>query len=200
MRRYSVTLTTLSPFAISRSRATGNQIETRSHIPGTVWRGALAVQLGPTHPAFKSVFLDGNVRFGDLRWNGLPQWPLSARCCARHKNHAIFDLLLAGKPPIGCPECGGKLVAPDGYQGFKDGKPERRGVRRRITAHTAISNFTLRVRPEQLFSTEIIESNQEFTGELTIRDAAASEVADALIRPWPEIHIGRGATRGQGLA
>jgi hypothetical protein len=68
-------------------------------------------------------------------------------------------------------------------------------VERRITAHTAISNYTLRIQPEQFFSTEVLERNQTFRGFLTCRE----DVAPSLLGKR-EVLVGRGATRGQGFA
>jgi len=192
MQRYAVTLTTRSPVAISRSRATGNQIETLGHIPGTVWRGALAAQLGAAHPEFAAIFLSGRVRFGDLRLDDAVPWPLSARRCAVHPGHRMLDLLLVDDPPIECAECEAKLVMPGN---LRLGSGARKTVRR-VTTHTAISNYTLRIRPEQFFSTEVLERDQKFQGVLTASDAL---VAQTLLGKR-ELWIGRGATRGQGMA
>jgi hypothetical protein len=77
--KFRVSLKTESVLSISKSRATGNDLETLRHIPGGVWRGAVAAALirekrlgGQAHEDadFRALFLDKSVRFGDLRIEG----------------------------------------------------------------------------------------------------------------------------------
>jgi len=86
-----------TPVAVSRRRATGNDLETLDFIPGTSVRGAMAgaylSQGSPDDPAFTTLFLDNKVRFGDLRPGGYSRWPLSARWCRKDERHPQFDLL-----------------------------------------------------------------------------------------------------------
>jgi hypothetical protein len=73
--RFAVRLQTRSPLAISLGRATGNQLQTARHIPGSVWRGAVAAAFIREHGLaerahenqdFSLLFLQQKVRFGDL--------------------------------------------------------------------------------------------------------------------------------------
>jgi len=68
-------------------------------------------------------------------------------------------------------------------------------------AHTAISNSLLRVRQEQFFSQEVLQSGQTFEGELLVdpADQEAQNLVTDMCGPRI-IPIGRGATRGMGLA
>lgn len=204
--RYRIELRAESPLAISRSRAAGNQILTASHIPGTSWRGAFAgevmrrCRLTPQNAHndvdFQALFLKGKVRFGDLRIRGDAPWPLSARTCARKsESHPVVDLLLLDslqrKLPDQCasPGCGGKLTAPVGYYQRTTKGIEARQILSRVNAHTAISNRSLRVRPEQFFSTEVLERGQVFEGALITTDGPnRGKVCDErwnISRHWP---------------
>ena len=79
-----------APLALSLRRATGNDLETLTHISGSTLRGALAYAWLGAHgrpadpPAdFKKLFLSGEVRFGGLQLDGALSAPLSARACSR---------------------------------------------------------------------------------------------------------------------
>ena len=200
-------------------------METLRHIPGSVWRGAVAAQWIEEHglrapdrrpeddEQFKTLFLRGLVRFGDLRLKAAKvtkPWPFSARGCKLHDNHPIHDLLIPTarrepKLPIECGgvtrlPCGAKLDRPDGFLCLS-GKAEKISAGVRVLAHSAISNSLLRVRQEQFFSQEVLQSGQTFEGELLV-DPADQE-AQKLVTDMCGtriIPIGRGSTRGMGLA
>src|ERR1017187_8335351 len=101
--RYRVWLKAEAPLVITVNRAAGNQLETLRWIPGTTWRGALAQSViaglkpdAETHrdADFRTLFLEGRVRFGCLTANGEGPFPLSARICADRDDHPVRDLLL----------------------------------------------------------------------------------------------------------
>src|SRR5437763_16077413 len=82
---YDAEVTLQSPVTLTLRRATGNDVETLDYIPGTVLRGALAaayLETGAVDLPFRSLFLEGRVRFGSLRVDGADVWPLSARVWA----------------------------------------------------------------------------------------------------------------------
>lgn len=218
--RFAVQLQMRSPLAISLGRATGNQLQTARHIPGSVWRGAVAAAFIREHdlgenahkdPDFSLLFLQQKVRFGDLLPSASRPWPLSARWCKQQREqHRIIDLLV-GDPdspnrPLECVEesqnqqCGSKLSPPDGFYSGGGRQPRPVALRLRLTAHTAIENSSLRARSAQFFTTEVLESKHEFNGWLW----AAPEVKDLLARVFrqseQELFLGRGTTRGQGRA
>jgi CRISPR-associated protein Csx10 len=212
--KLEVTLTTDAPLAISRWRATGNELETLRHVPGTAWRGALAAEIvrerklkehAHCDSHFHALFLEGKVRFGDLRPDGAAPWPLSARECSRNSAHGVHDLLvrsaLGGVIPQECPfgTCDAKLALPPGFFVRKDGDPAMPAVSQatvRIVAHTAIDGAVLLPRPGQFFSSEVVEGGTRFEGELWLKDPALQAEFD---QPR-QLAIGRGITRGQGLA
>ncbi len=212
--RMRIALETRSPVSISRGRAIGNELQTIGHIPASTWRGALAAYFiedrgldgGADQDAdFHRLFLSGESRFGDLRFEGREPWPLSARGCTRYNEHPVRDLLVdtaLGAPmPLECSECGSKIGVPRG-EGFEEdelGRPIPHGAARRITAHTAISGRTLRVRDEQFFATEVLERGQSFEGEVRCSDDAGV-VLKKLIGEGIRLTIGRAGTRGCGDA
>ena len=216
--KLEVSLITEAPLAISRWRATGNELETLRHIPGTAWRGALAADIvrerkledhAHCDSRFHALFLEGKVRFGDLRPEGAAPWPLSARECSRNREHGVHDLLvrsaLGGVLPVECsfgPEdkaCRSKLAVPPGFFVPRHGDPavpEASQPKVRISAHTAIDGAVLLPRPGQFFSSEVVEGGTRFEGEVWLKDPALKAEFD---QPR-QLTIGRGATRGQGLA
>ena len=215
--RLRVSLTTEAPLAISRWRATGNELETLRHVPGTAWRGALAADIvrqrklkdaAHLDDRFLALFLTGKARFGDLRPDGATPWPLSARECSRNRAHGVHDLLVRsalGEPlPMECSfgpaadACKSKLTLVPGFFLWREGAPAPEVVQPtvRITAHTAIDGALLLPRPGQFFSSEVVEAGTRFEGELWLEDSALQAEFDQ-----PRLlTIGRGATRGQGLA
>lgn len=215
--RYRVELRAASALAISQSRATGNAIRTLEYVPGASLRGAVAAHImreerldesnAHLNREFQALFLSGEARFGDLRPAGAVPWPLSARTCAAYpEGHPILDLLLAEDQGIGLPtECGGtaakceaKLEPVRGFYRWVKGSPAASTPQSRINAHTAISNSSLRIRPAQFFSTEVLERGQSFRGTLVTRNGADAWVEKHLAQAPVFLTIGRGATRGQG--
>ncbi len=205
--RFQVRVELLSPLAISRNHATGNTIHTLRHVPGTVWRGALAGHLirsrkittPEADPVFRKLFLEGRVRFGDLRPAGSLRWPLSARRCKNHGiAHPLLDYLLllgkGGATPHECAACEGKLERAAGF------RQRDRGVKipARMTGHTAIDPSTLRPRTGQLFQSEVLERGLAFDGWLWADEQAAEEFG--AYYAVDRFTLGRGATRGQGHA
>jgi hypothetical protein len=221
--RIRVSVQTLSPISISRGRAIGNELQTAGRIPGGTWRGALAAYImeerglddappadgsdaasGPENDAdFHRLFLAGEARFSDLRWAGGYPWPLSARGCALDDGHPVVDLLadtsLKHKLLVECKDCGAKVALPrkDYYERDRYGQPRPAGPTRRITAHTAISGRTLRVMEQQFFSTEILERQQPFEGEVRCTEEAGKTL-QAIIGEGVRLTIGRAGTRGCG--
>jgi hypothetical protein len=174
--RFAVQLQTRSPLAISLGRATGNQLQTARHIPGSVWRGAVAAAFIRDHDLgeqahqnsdFSLLFLQQKVRFGDLLPSLSRPWPLSARWCKQQREkHRIIDLLATDPDstdrPLECAEesqdqkCASKLSPPDGFYIGGCRQPEPVKLQLRLAAHTAIENSSLRTRAAQFFTTEVL--------------------------------------------
>ncbi|HLJ26492.1 MAG TPA: hypothetical protein VKY85_07265 [Candidatus Angelobacter sp.] len=217
--RFRVWLTTEAPLAIARNRATGSQLETVRHIPGTSWRGSLAAAMiaardlkedAHLDPEFKTLFLASRVRFGDLRYGSDVPFPLSGRVCSHHRDHRMQDLLLCrqlGEPlPRTCGAataggpCSSKTRPLSGSFRIERGLAKPREPNLRVLAHTAISNESLRVREGQFHSSTVIERGTRFIGEAWSLDEQAGVALEKMCQDMLEIVVGRGSTRGQGLA
>lgn len=196
-----------TPLALSVRRATGNDLDTLRHIPGTVLRGALAqawCESGRNvDGAFQELFVSGKVRYGDLRINGSRTASLSARICTRAEgDHGLADHLLqaAARTTIGaeCPVCGAKrrrvteFVQRDRTNGFV-----LEAVRTRRIAHTAIEPRLLRVAPGQFHSSQVISEGQVFLGYIEAEEGPRS-LLQAFVGGGMTLYFGRGRTRGQG--
>jgi len=209
--RFHVFATVGTPLAISVSKAAGNDLETAHAIPGAAVRGALAHHfLGgdatrANLPAFKGVFLNRAVRFGDLRLGGHPVWPFSARSCKKEpERHPVGDALLTtaagkmAKPDCQAQNCGAKREAPRGWRfetktGFKFP-----GVRTRRVAHVEIDLETDTSRSGNFHSSRVICAGQQFEGWIWCATAAAGHVLKEVIGSGRVLYIGRGRSRGQG--
>ena len=220
--RYQMRIKAESPLVITQNRGTGNQLDTLHSIPGTTWRGALAQEIigslpdgvpPEKDPTFRSLFLEGRVRFGNLTPNGERLLPLSARVCADHRDdHPVRDLLLLrflGQTlPRECKDetgfgkrCDSKLTPHEGFVSIGDfDRPERKDPDVRVTAHTAISNATLRVRDEQFYSSMALERRTAFVGSAWALDTSAETAFEGACASSPWFALGRGRTRGQGHA
>lgn len=200
-----------TPLAISRQRATGNDLLTLEFIPGTTVRGALArlyLQTGAAEdPQFVTLFLAEKVRFGDLRIDGCHPWPLSARRCAQHPEHPVTDLLLRyGAQQEGtanirreCSVCEAKLQQPQDYCRFNSdlNKYESCEVAVRRVAHVAIDPELLRSRSGQFHSARVLTRNQKFEGRIWA-DSESSRVLEDFVGSSRNLWVGRGRSRGQG--
>ena len=141
-----VAVTAEEPLALGTSPESGNVIDSWSHVPGSVLRGALAAawiaQHGPptmTSAAQRQQFLrlfEGEIRYGPLFADGTSIEPLSVRRCKHRPELACWDTAddlagdLPGPPPLDtCPACGGPLGM---------GKGEVTGMRLQEVTRTAL--------------------------------------------------------------
>lgn len=207
---FTLTAQTLAPLALSIRHATGNDLDTLTYIPGSTLRGALACAWLEAHgnpkappERFRQIFLSENVRVGNLCIDGAVPAPFSARVCVRSpEDHPIVDHLLqsatGGRIGEQC-NCGAKrrrlrgFLFRDPEEGFLEKSTETRRM-----AHTAIHPRLLRAANEQFHSARVINENQFFIGALRVADGFAEEIL-TLIQGTPELYLGRGRTRGQGL-
>lgn len=84
MKRYTLTVTLLSPVCIAKKRAIGNFIETLDYIPGSTIRGALAmlyIQQKGKDANFNQIFISDDVRFGNCYPDGAQTIPFTAASC-----------------------------------------------------------------------------------------------------------------------
>lgn len=223
MKRFQLSGRTESEMMIARSRTTGNQAEGLGYVPGTVWRGALASALiregdlddqAHTNYVFRSLFLSGTVRFGDLRPPRSAVVPMSTVRCADRDEHRIQDRLL--RPTLRMPpltecadptaagKCGAKLEPVEGLAYWtkewrRDKAVESRNLPKfRLVAHTAIVNERLRAREQQLYVTTVIERGLNLAGEVIATDEASAAALQEAIGKERILTLGRGVTRGQG--
>jgi hypothetical protein len=158
---------------------------------------------------FRTLFLEGRVRFGSLTANGERFFPLSARICADHDDHPVRDLLLLRElgaplprtcdaPMAGGCVCKAKLTPHDGLVRIEERRPRRKDPPVRVTAHTAIANATLRARDEQFYTSTAIERGTSFQGDVWVQDEAAGSVLERACAGTTWLALGRGKTRGQG--
>ena len=211
MTCYSVTATVRTPLAMCLSKAAGNDLDTARTIPGSAIRGALAHQFlgGDARRAasapFREMFLDGGLRFGDLRLNGHDVWPFSARSCkADPAGHPVGDVLFAtavrrmAGPECLFGECGAKLEVPRGWR-FETAKGfEFPQVRTRRIAHAEIDIETDASRSGNFHSSRVICVDQRFDGRVWISTPTAGKGLKDLVGGGRELYLGRGRSRGQG--
>ena len=215
MKRYRSVVEVMSPVAISLRRATGNSLETRTYIPGTALRGALAqaYQEGAgktSDPEFEALFLQRKVRVGDQRPFGERPWPCSARECADEKDgHSPVDLLLQkGAHQPMAPTCAFPGQGPDDKCGAKrrplDGfyQATTRGfanvdLKRRRIAHTQIHPEFLRAMTGQFHTSTVLPEELRLEGFIWAEDEAAAYL-EALVGEERVLYVGRGRSRGQG--
>jgi CRISPR-associated protein Csx10 len=200
------------PLCISIRRAVGNELSSLQYVPGTALRGALAEEYLAANErradaGFETLFLNGRIRFGDLRIDGADPWPLSARVCREVESHAPRDLLLAAAPeaphrqikPV-CPQCDAKRVYPGGYFKLHAGSPPEYQtvmVESRRAAHVQILPELLRAQEGQFHTARVLERGQDFEGAIWADDAAGAALL-AFAGPERILYLGRGRTRGQG--
>lgn len=210
---FDLIATAKSPLALSVGRATGNDLETLAFLPGRAVRGAVAQSYldadgSAEGAAFRALFLNGLVRFGDMRIGTAKVWPLSVRACKLYPDdHPKVDLLLnaaagiATSPECDVKDCGSKLEHPAGYYrevGEIGGvKFARAHVATRRVAHVEIDPATLRARSGQFHSSRLISADQVFEGRVWAEREGEAELRK-LLADERTLWIGRGKTRGQG--
>ncbi len=213
--KYAAWLKTQAPVSISLKRATGHALETLPLIPGSCIRGALAAEFLNGDPsraekaAFRSLFLEGRVRFQDFRIANSQPWPLSVRKCADYpEDHVRRDLLLKAAtgasidlectvPARGGKRCSAKRECPGGFYRAMEETFEEMEVATRRVAHTAIHPKFLRVESEQFYSVHAIAEEQVFEGAVLVRPEASTQLKDTF-GGERSLYVGRGRTRGQG--
>ncbi len=219
--RYRLQAHLESPAAISTRRATGNVLGTRTHIPGSMIRGALAAAMvserGPdisTDPWFRALFADGGLRCSDLRINDSVPWPRSVLQCKEHggdRDHACFDFLLAAAaglnlthPADQCRTCRAKLETPEGYSRYYKAQDEHRSrdhsdpVKTVRVAHVQMDPRYGRARNGMLYSAESVAKDQGFIGFMQLPGGAWDWLFPGTEVAVQQLWIGRGRSRGQG--
>jgi len=201
-----------TPLAISLRRATGVDLATHIHLPGTVLRGALAGAYldgigSAADVEFQEMFLGTRpVHFLDHRLNGAEPWPLSARVCKTYPGeHRVADALLAqvaGRTPgPACPVCNSKRKPPHGFRRLTDieGHTEYRTeeVKTRRAVHVQIDPKLLRSQSGQFHSSRVVAPGQVLWGRV-LAEGEAGRSLRAVVGEGITLYAGRGRSRGQG--
>ncbi|TFH44230.1 MAG: hypothetical protein E4G94_03910, partial [ANME-2 cluster archaeon] len=212
-----------SPLVISSRHFVSNENNTLDYIPGSAFRGAIAekllMEIGPDDSGFKKIFIEGEIKFGNLYplegGQGFPT-PKSAKTCKYLKGfpdqshgHGVFDWLLptvkykitkdiTALPEI-CAICGAPI---DNFTGFHI-EQKMTEVTKRLITRTAINESTLTAKDKFLYSLEVIEEEQKFWGIINVQpstlESGELEFQNISILKEGELFwVGSGKTRGLG--
>ena len=186
----------------------GFETESLFYIPGSAVRGAAAGaylrrdNASAGDEAFRQLFLEGRVQFGDLRPLGCEVWPLSIRRCRDYpERDAMVDALAAASqsrlPNPTC-HCGAKRVPgrwyamPErdgGYREHRPGRQLRYHVQIDPRSHSALSG--------QFFGMRTLSPGQRLMEKISIAPEAERELRE-LLPDGAELRVGRGRSRGAG--
>jgi CRISPR-associated protein Csx10 len=230
--RYLMELRTLSPLAIAaRPTTPGLPTEGQRHVPGTTFRGALAGKLlrdgvDPDSDRFRSLFLEGRVRYGNLypvsRGSGLEQemdhslpLPATAASCkwqpgfketdvSMEVGHGVRDTLVAHlaadqEAPSECcrAECEADLVPFVGfYETDGTGIFPMASAGARLISRTAMDSHLGAAKGGALYTVEAVNENQAFSGFLELDSSLAERVKEAV--DGVRLRLGSDRTRGLG--
>lgn len=184
-----------TPLLITQKRF-GEGFQCLDYIPGSSLRGAVAELfdsqgIKPDSPQFKDIFVNSNVRFGNLYYKDSNindiQYPppLSGYYCKADKNHHPLDCLKR-EIPDNCPKCGSRMV----------NKPIQSGVKKTISMHNAIDFSTQTTEEKKLFYYELICEGQSFCGK--IKSPNKEYLCEILKVIKDRFYLGKGITRGLG--
>lgn len=226
VKRLSISLYNKSPFSIATSRGVGNVQKSLDFIRGTLIRGALAsIWIKCNNKIdnnFKDIFTGDKVAFGNLYFKGANPVPFSALSCKYYsgfrddskKNvvkHGVYDILV---PLIRekenniqipdefqhCkfPDCGLTPIKKFGGYYVSSGSYSTVKAKTRLIYHTAISHLSETALEKTLYSQEVIESEQNFCGDILVYDDALLVKLIDFINRHEFIYIGSDKTTGLG--
>lgn len=214
MKRIGFRIITRSPLLITAGPPAYNLLETLDVIPGNAIRGLLAHrylnQGGKADDGlFKTLFLNGEVRYGFATINGAQVIPLSARSCKYHggfigngehdntnkETHGVVDLLLCDSEVKQCPICDQSV---DCFEGnWNPATYSFEQVRKRLITRTAIDPVRGAAASGKLYSQRVIEEGQDFVGVIQAPDSCAEHLRELLSASTTAV-LGRAKSRGQG--
>jgi len=228
MNRLSIAISNESPFSIAVSRSVSNVQECLDFIPGSVFRGSLAdlylKSKGPDED-FKEIFISEKIIFSNLYINGAKPNPLSAYSCKYHggflgdsEKHGVVDLIL---PLIREKEgdidlsdkiktcqyieesepCGIETKRFKGYYRkiLSDDSFESVNIKKRLLYHTAISPISETALENALYSMEVIEREQVFSGDILIDDGSLLNKFNEFIKKIDLLFLGSDKSAGLGM-
>lgn len=229
MLEMTLTLRLLSPLALHRTRSGGQYVESLDYIPGTALRGALAeaylASHGQSDDVFHTLFLTGQVHFGDL-WPSMGDsttmlCPMTAQACKRYGlshgqsfRDTLLDVLTPQHNQEKCREtiedgaekrqCGESLDRLGGYLWNLDSIKQLTPYSY-LRTNTAIDRSTGTIAREMLFTQYTLtgrhkESNEPvfFRGTLRLTNPALRGVLDKWLSPGATLFLGSGRSRGLG--
>ncbi|WP_107086082.1 type III-B CRISPR module-associated Cmr3 family protein [Streptomyces sp. CNQ-509] len=210
-----VTVTAHQPLALGVRPAGTAPAETRSHIPGSVLRGALATVWIRDHglpmevsPRLREEFValfEGDVRYGPLFGSGSGIVPLSVkRCKYRCSSDAYVDTAFAdGDEPSHCGLC--DEAAPlTGGRGEVEFFGSRAGKLHVERTHLEIDDDSQVARDKELFTRRALShresdgTHRRFHGRIVPRGLPEA-AADWLVRPR-KLRMGGGRSTGGGVS
>jgi hypothetical protein len=174
---------------------------------------------------FKDIFTGDKVAFGNLYFEGANPVPFSALSCKYYPGfkgdsikdvvkHGVNDILLSlirekeNKYPI--PDefqhcffrgCGEQHLAPmKKYRGYyreiSSGSSSTATVKTRLVYHTAISHLSETALEKSLYSQEVVESNQNFSGDIWVYEDSLLVKLNDFIKLHQFISIGSDKSTG----
>lgn len=222
--KYHLIVETLSPLCVSaRHPIVGQATPSLDYIPGTALRGACAAELllrgeSATSPFFTALFKEAIAAWGNLypyRSNSeglrrsLPL-PLTALSCKRHpgfkndQEHGALDSLIArltGRDQrlSRCPQqdCAAPLDDFAGFYVIDANRHISAGVSRRLIARTAISKRWGTAQSGSLYTLEVLNEGQHFSGYLDLPGQCDAEIR-TLLQPDVSLRVGVARRRGLG--
>lgn len=215
-----ITLITRSPVHLAGTFAVGPLATTLGSIPGRSVRGALAGLHRQYDSEFAARFLDPRNWFGPLMPVGTPyttyqqvlMLPATARTCKLNPGfkedggHGVRDALFELLKDIADPaaetcaseDCDAKLVPQTGYYGTVGNKTRGSDSNRRLVTKTAIDSRRETSAPAQLYSRQVIEEGQKFSGFFSVADPAQEGALAAMLTEERRFYLGGGRSRGFG--
>ncbi len=217
-RRLRIDLRLRAPLCIARRpTAPGQPIETLAYISGTVLRGGLASAwlqgrryeelTAAQQDLFAAVFMGSSVRFGNClpQISGAETVVVPATAWAR--KHAaepwladdgegvqdqLVTLLSDSEPnptlkPLDQP-----------FSAYRDSAYTRLPLRKRLIARTAIDPERGTARDQQLYTFEVLETGQIFSGQIVGDNDAIVELEQGVLRRNQQLTLGQGRSRGMG--
>ncbi|MHC1733397.1 MAG: RAMP superfamily CRISPR-associated protein [Bacteroidales bacterium] len=222
-----ITLESIEPLHLATSHTVSPTASTLDFIPGTALRGALAQQYLDQHGTaedkrFNNWFLADQVHFGPLNPLGKTTQPavsssvipLTAFSCKLHEgfraenphHHGVRDILfefLKGEkalPNDRCyqTECDAHLIP---FGGFYSKSPLKKiKVYKRFENRTAIDANSETAAEKQLYSLEVLEEHQNFSGVIELGSSEEeAEFRKVMLTEQCQIRLGAARTRSLGL-
>lgn len=176
---------------------------------------------------FKEIFTGDKVAFGNLYFNGANPIPFSALTCKYYPGfkgdsnkhgvkHGVFDILLSlirekeNKDKIPdefqhCDflDCSKQSLAPmkkhrGYYKECSSGYFRTLEAKKRLVYHTAISHISETALEKTLYSQEVVESEQNFSGDIWVYDDSLLVKLNDFINRHIFIYIGSDKSTGLG--